>query len=78
MVSFPYEGIKLGFAPNFKWDATAYTANVYRDLQGSHSSKGKIVYVVGKPCNIYYDNYRISLQSVNITGFPHNIQNLSL
>ena len=49
-----------------------------------YSSKGKIVYVVGKPCNIYrlrwkpYDNYRISPQSVNITGFPHNIRNLSL
>ena len=42
-------------------------------------SKGKIVYVVGKPCNIYrlqgkpYDNLRISPQSVNIKGFPHNI-----
>ena len=32
-----YEGIELGFAPNFKWDVTAYTANVYRDLQGSYS-----------------------------------------
>ena len=48
------------------------------------SSKGKIVYVVGKPCNIYRlqgkpcDNYRISLQSVNITGIPYNIHNLSL
>ena len=37
-----------------------------------YSSKGKIVYVVGKPCNIYrlqgkpYDNYRISIQSVNM------------
>ena len=44
-----------------------------------YSSKGKIVYVVGKPCNIYrlrgkpYDNYRISPQSVYITGFPHNM-----
>ena len=28
----------------------------------------------GKP----YDNYRISLQSVNITGFPYNIHNFSL
>ena len=50
----------------------------------TYSSKGKIVYVVGKPCHIYrlrgkpYDNYRISLQSLNITGFPHNIHNLSL
>ena len=72
----------------------SYTANVYRDLRGSHRffsvismekgwrdsqrnlyfSKGKIVYVVGKP----YDNYRISPQSVNITRFPHNIHNLSL
>ena len=49
-----------------------------------YSSKGKIVYVVGKPCNIYRlqgkpnDNYRISPQSVNITGFPHNTHNLSL
>ena len=49
-----------------------------------NSSKGKIVYVVGKPCNMYrlrgkpYDNYRISQQTVNITGFPHNIHNLSL
>ena len=40
-----------------------------------YPSKGKIVYVVGKACNTYrlqanpYDNYRISLQSVNITGF---------
>ena len=58
------------------------------------SSKGKSVYVVGKPCNIYrlrgkpydiyrlqgkpYDNYRIIPQFVNITGFPHNIHNLSL
>ena len=38
-----------------------------------YSSKGMIVYVVGRPCNIYrlrgnpYDNYRISSQSVNIT-----------
>ena len=37
-----------------------------------YSSKGKIVYDVKKPFNIYrlqgkpYDNYRISLQSVNI------------
>ena len=36
-----------------------------------YSSKGKIVYVVGKPCIIYrlqgktYDKYRISLQSVD-------------
>ena len=49
-----------------------------------YSSKGKIVYVVGKPCNIYrlqgkpYVNYRISLQSVNITGIPYNIHNLFL
>jgi hypothetical protein len=28
----------------------------------------------GKP----HDNYRISPQSVNIRGFPHNIHNLSL
>ena len=41
-----------------------------------YSSKGQIVYIVWKPCNIYtlqgkpYDNYRISLQSVNITGIP--------
>ena len=41
-------------------------------------SKGKIVYFVGKPFNIYrlrgkpYDNYRISPQAVNITGFPRN------
>ena len=39
-----------------------------------YSSKGKIVYIVGKP----HDNYRISPQYVNITGFPHNIHNLSL
>ena len=42
--------------------------------------------VVGKPCNIYrlqalqcrepHDNYRIYPQSVNITGFPHNRENL--
>ena len=49
-----------------------------------YSSKGKVAYVVRKPCNIYrlrgkpYDYYRISPQSVNITGFPHNIHNLSL
>ena len=41
-----------------------------------NSSKGMIVSVVGKPCNIHrlqgkpYDNSRISLQSVNITKFP--------
>ena len=41
-----------------------------------YSSQEKIVYVAGKPCSIYrlrgnpYDNCRISLQSVNITGFP--------
>ena len=29
------------------------------------------MYVVDKP----HDNYRISLQSVNITGFPHNREN---
>ena len=57
-----------------RWLAT-YTANVYRDLRGScrfflqkgcknhretlYSSKGKIVYVVGIPCNIYsYDTKR--------------------
>ena len=46
-------------------------------------SKGKIVYAVGKPCTIYrlwekpYDNYRISLQPVNSTGFPYTIHNLS-
>ena len=28
--------------------------------------------------NVNYDNYRISPQSLNITGFPHNIHNLSL
>ena len=46
-----------------------------------NSSKGKIVYVVGKPCNIYIlqGNPIVSIgfspQSLNITGFPHNIQN---
>ena len=47
------------------------------------ASKGKIVYVVGKPCNIYRLKGNpiviivFSPQSVNITGFPHNIHNLS-
>ena len=49
-----------------------------------NSLKGKILYVVRKPCNIYrlqgkpYDNYKISLQYLNITGIPCNIHNLSL
>ena len=40
------------------------------------------MYVVDKPCNIYrfqgkpHDNYRISPQSENITGFPHSRENL--
>jgi hypothetical protein len=48
-----------------------------------YSSKGKILHVMGKLCNIYrlqgkpYDKDSISPQSVNITGFPHNIHNLS-
>ena len=33
-----------------------------------------VLQIPGKP----YDNYRISPQSVNITGFPHNIHNPSL
>ena len=47
-----------------------------------YSLKGKIV--VGKPCNIYrlLGNpiviIRLSQQSVNITGFPHDIHNFSL
>ena len=53
----------------------------HRETQ--YFSKGKIVYAVGKPCTIYrlweklYDNYRISLQPVNSTGFPYTIHNLS-
>ena len=49
-----------------------------------YSSKGKIVYVLGKPRNIYrlLGNPIViigfSPQSLNITGFPHNIHNLSL
>ena len=49
-----------------------------------YSSKGKIAYIVEKPCNIYrlQGNPMIiigfSPQSVNITGFLHNIRNLSL
>jgi hypothetical protein len=31
--------------------------------------KGKIVYVVGKPCNIY----RLQGNPIIIMGFPHNI-----
>ena len=44
-----------------------YTANVYRGLQGFH--RVFLQYLQGKP----YDNYRISLQSVNITGFSLQI-----
>ena len=49
-----------------------------------YSSKGKIVYVVGNPCNIYRLQGNpiviigFFLQSVNITGFPHNVHNISL
>ena len=49
-----------------------------------YSSKGKIVYVIGKPFNIYRLQGNpiviigFFLQSVNIIGFPHNILNLSL
>jgi hypothetical protein len=39
-----------------------------------NSSKGKIVYVVGKPCNIY----RLRGNPIVIIGIPRNIQNLSL
>ena len=47
-------------------------------------SKGKTVYVVGKPCNIYRLRGNpiviigYSLKSVNITGFPHNIHTRGL
>ena len=77
-----------------------YTANVYRDLQGScrffsakgsknhretlYSSKGKIVYVIGNPCNIQrfkaspsYHRF-FPLQSANVAGFPYNIHNILL
>ena len=44
-----------------------YTANVYRGLQGDQGVF--LQYLQGK----HYDNYRISLQSVNITGFSLQI-----
>ena len=50
----------------------------------STPKREKKLYVVGKPFNIYrlrrnpHDSYRISPHSVNITGIPHNIHNLSL
>ena len=49
-----------------------------------YSSKGKIVYVVGKPYNIYRLRGNpiviigFSPQSVNTTGFSHKMNYLSL
>ena len=71
-----YSGTFKAISKIRKLKDITYTANVYIDLQGCYriflhhretlySSKGKIVYVVGKPCNIYrlggkpYDNYSI-------------------
>ena len=63
--------VSIGFPCNMYGKETLY------------SSKGKIVYAVGKPCNIHRLGGNpiviigVSSQSVNITGFPHNTQNLS-
>ena len=42
-----------------------------------HSSKGKIVYVVGKPCNIYRlrgKSYMITITTVNIYSVASNMK----
>ena len=61
--------ITEGFQPsqNIIEKPRVYTANVYRGLQGDQG--GFLQYLHGKP----YDYYRISLQSVNITGFSLQI-----
>ena len=55
------------FSLQYLWKMTVRTTKKHYTLP-----KGKILYVVGKPCNM------ISPQSVNITGFLHNIHNISL
>ena len=76
-----YSGTFKAISKIRKLKDITYTANVYRDLEGSHrfflhhretlySSKGKIVYVVGKPCNIY----KLRGKPYDITiVFPRNL-----
>ena len=58
-------GVPVGFS------AISMEKGCKNHKEAVYSSKGKIVYVVGKPCNIYrlqgkpYDNCRIFQQSVN-------------
>ena len=71
-------GVPVGFPCNI------YGKGCKNHRETLYSSKGKILYVLGKRCNIYRLQGNpiviigFFLQSVNITVNPHNTNNLSL
>ena len=56
-------GVSAGFP------CTIYGKGLKNHRETLYSSKGKIAYVVGKPCNIY----RLRGNPIIIMGFPPNL-----